>query len=81
MATLDPRQREHELSEALTSFLIAVSRYGGNNTRPRLTAKRLDSLQHITVLVAHAIAERVHNISGKKAAAGFRKALGRRRKP
>ena len=75
---LDPWQREHELSEAVLTLMVAASRYGGGDKRPRPTAKRLATLQHITLLVAHGVAERVHNVLGARAAAAFRKALGRR---
>jgi hypothetical protein len=51
---LDPAQREHELSEAILTLMVAASRYGGSDTPPRPTAKRLATLQHVTVLVAAA---------------------------
>ena len=69
-ANTDPGQREHELSDALTTLLIAVSRYGG-----RSDADRLELIQHLTVLLAHGIADRVRLMCGTEAASAFRKAL------
>jgi hypothetical protein len=69
---LDPFQREHELADAIVTLLIACSRYGSKDDDGRL-----DLLAHVTLLVAHAVAERVRDLRGIKAGAAFRKALGR----
>jgi hypothetical protein len=60
------------------TLVVAASRYGGGDTRARPTAKRLATLQHVTLLVAHEVAERVRALRGNEAAAAFRRALGRR---
>jgi hypothetical protein len=70
----DPFQREHEMCDALLRTLIAHSRYA-----VRRNADRLGLVAHITILLAHAVAQRVHNINGKDAANAFRRALARRR--
>lgn len=75
MADFDPGQREHELADALTTLLIAVSRYGSSARKPRDTKARLDTLQHVTILVADGVTERVAAIGGKRAAAAFRARL------
>jgi hypothetical protein len=76
---LDPFQREYELADAIVTLFIACSRYGNSNKQARDTAERFVTLQHVTVLVAHEVAERVYAVRGKDAAAAFRKVLGRRR--
>jgi hypothetical protein len=81
VSVLDPGQREHELSEALVTLLIAASRFGDDNDAVRPTADRLDLVAHVTLLVAHEVAERVRALRGKEAAAAFRKALGQRSSP
>jgi hypothetical protein len=78
-AGLDPFQREHELADAIVTLMIAASRYGDSDEQARDTAERFATLQHVTVLVARDVAERVHALGGKDAAAAFRKTLGRRR--
>jgi hypothetical protein len=80
-AGLDPWQREYELSAAILTLMVACSRYGTSDVKPRETEDRLATLQHVTLLVANEVTERVRNIHGKPAAAAFRKALGRRRQP
>jgi hypothetical protein len=77
MSEFDPGQREHELSEALVTLIIAVSRYGQDDVTPRPTADRLASLERIAILVAEGVEERIANISGAAAARAFRKELGR----
>jgi len=69
----DPFQREHEIADALVTLLIAHSRYGVAND-----ADRLGLIQHITIIVAHEVGERVERMHGKDAAKAFRKALGRK---
>jgi hypothetical protein len=68
----EPFQREHEMCDALLRTVIAHSRYAS-----RTDADRLGLIAHITILLAHEVAERVHNINGKDAARAFRKALAR----
>jgi hypothetical protein len=75
-AGLDPFQREHEIADALLTLLIAHSRYGVSRD-----ADRLGLIAHITILLAHEVGERVHNINGKDAARAFRKALARKGPP
>jgi hypothetical protein len=75
-ANVEPWQREFELADAVLTLLIAASRCGG-----RSDADRDAILQHVTVLVAARVAERVHRLRGKEAAAALRKALGRRGRP
>ena len=72
----DPFQREQEMCDALLRTLIAHSRYGASTD-----ADRLPLIEHIVVLLAHEVAERVHNINGKDAAKAFRKALSRKGLP
>jgi hypothetical protein len=72
----DPWQREHEMCEGLLRLLIAHSRFA---VRPN--ADRLGLIAHITILLAHEVAERVHNINGKDAAKSFRRALARKGPP
>ena len=72
----DEFQREHEMCDALLRLLIAHSRYATNSD-----AERLPLVAHIVVLLAHEIAERVHNINGKEAGRAFRKALARNEPP
>jgi hypothetical protein len=72
-AGLDPFQREHELADAIVTLMIGASRYGSKDDDGRL-----DLLAHVTLLVAHTVAERVRDLRGIKAGAAFRKALGRR---
>ena len=64
------------MCDALLRLLIAHSRYGANND-----ADRLPLIQHIVVLLAHEVVQRVHNISGKDAAKAFRRALSRKGLP
>ena len=77
-AGLYPWQREHELAEAILGLMIAISRYGANDDKARDTAERLASLEHITLLVASGVAERVRKLHGKQAETALRKALGRK---
>ena len=72
-AGLDPFQRVHEMCGALLTLLVAHSRYATN-----ADADRLGLIQHIVVLLAHEVGERVHHINGKDAAKAFRKALARK---
>jgi hypothetical protein len=74
----DPWQREHELSEAILTLLIACSRYGDGDASIRSTEDRLALIQHVTLLLADQVAVRVRCLRGKGAASAFRKALGRR---
>jgi hypothetical protein len=69
---LDPEQREHELADAMLTLLIAVSRYGSGDKRPRPTAKRLATLEQVTALVAAGVGERIRAVRGKKTAANVR---------
>jgi hypothetical protein len=57
----------------MTTLLIALSRYAGVSD-----ADRLGQIQHLTVLLAHGIADRVRLMRGTEAARAFRKALARR---
>jgi hypothetical protein len=68
--------REHEMADSVLTLLIAHSRYGANSD-----ADRLPLIQHIVVLLAHEVAERVERIRGKDAAKAFRKALSRKGLP
>jgi hypothetical protein len=72
---LDLGQRDYELAEAITTLLIAVSRYGNDDGEPRPTPARLATLTEVTALVADGVAERVGNINGKDASKQFRKRL------
>ena len=81
MADFDPGQREHELADALVTLIIAVSRYGGSARKPRDTKARLATLQHVTILVADGVAERVGAIGGRRAAAAFRARLSNNGEP
>jgi hypothetical protein len=58
MSNLDPGQLEHELSEALITLIIAVSRYGRDDDAPRSTVDRIASLEQIVKLVTDGIEER-----------------------
>ena len=69
-ANLDPFQREHELADAIVTLMIASSRYAADGDRP--------TCSRITLLVAHAVAERVRDLRGS-GGSRIRKALGRRR--
>jgi hypothetical protein len=73
---LDPFQREHEMADGILRLLIAHSRYGASSD-----ADRLPLIQHVVVLLAHEVGERVHNMRGKDAAKAFRKALARKEPP
>jgi hypothetical protein len=64
------------MSDALVTLLIALSRYGA-----RSDDQRLPLIQHITVLLAHEVGERVERIRGKDAAKAFRRALARKGPP
>jgi hypothetical protein len=75
MSDLDPGQREHDLSEALITLIIAASRYGRDDNAPRSTVDRIASLEQIVALVADGIEERIRNIRGDKAAARIRRKL------
>jgi hypothetical protein len=68
--------REHEMADSVLTLLIAHSRYGANSD-----ADRLPLIQHVVVLLAHEVGERVHNMRGKDAAKAFRKALARKEPP
>jgi hypothetical protein len=76
---LDPFQREHELADAILTLMIACSRYGAGDDKPRETGDRLATLEHITGLVTDEVAERVCHLRGKQAATRFRAQLRRRR--
>jgi hypothetical protein len=65
--------REHEMCDALLRMLIAHSRYGANTD-----ADRLGLIEHVVVLLAHEVGERVERIRGNDAARAFRRALVRR---
>ena len=69
----DAFMREHEMADSILRLLIAHSRYGANTD-----ADRLPLIQHVTVLLAHEVAERVERIRGNDAARAFRRALARR---
>jgi hypothetical protein len=73
---LDPFQREHEMCDALLRLLISHSRYGADSD-----GERLPLIQHIVVLLAYEVAERVERMRGKDAAKAFRKALARKGLP
>jgi hypothetical protein len=75
-AGLDPWQREHEMADALLRLLIAHSRYGVERD-----ADRLGLMQHIVVLLAQEVAERVERLLGKDAARAFRRCLARKEPP
>jgi hypothetical protein len=64
------------MCDALVTLLIAHSRYGADTD-----AGRLPLIQHIVVLLAHEIGERVERILGRDAAKAFRKALARKEPP
>ena len=64
------------MCDALLRLLISHSRYGANTD-----ADRLPLIQHIVVLLAHEVGERVHNIIGNEAGRAFRKALARKGLP
>src|SRR5262245_4193640 len=71
----EPFQREHELAGALLTLAIATTRYGSRNDNQRLAL-----LQHVIVLLAHEVGERVEHLHGKDAAKALRKSLARRPK-
>lgn len=72
----DPFMREHEMCDALLRTLIAHSRYATN-----ADADRLGLVAHITLLLAHEVGERLHNMRGKDAGRAFRRALSRKGPP
>ena len=78
MANLDPGQREPELSDALLTLLIAMSRYAGGNKRARPTAARLATMAEVAVRIANGVAERIGKLNGKDAAKEFRRRLAGR---
>jgi hypothetical protein len=53
-------------------LLVALSRYAGVSD-----ADRLGLIQHLTILLAHGIADRVRLMRGVEAARAFRKCLSR----
>jgi hypothetical protein len=69
MSALDPGQREHELA----TVLIAVSRFGSDNKRARLTAARLTTMTNITAEIVGEVTARITQIAGKAAARKFRR--------
>ena len=66
------------MADALTTLLIAASRYGRSPVKGRSTNERLAFLQQLTALLARGVAERVQNLESKQAAVEFRKGLGKR---
>jgi hypothetical protein len=69
----DAFMREHEMCDALLRMLIAHSRYGANTD-----ADRLGLIEHVVVLLAREVGERVERIRGKDDARAYRRALARR---